>query len=129
MDQQTALKSYMCTEGYPVSHPWSEVLKTIQALPNLKRLVLRPVFSSRWRYFDVADDGTLITPDSTAYEARKVPSEIYRPIDEATRLTEQVKGYMRKGLYSEVSVRVVRMEMWGRCDGGVMDGQDEVTTE
>jgi hypothetical protein len=88
MDQQTALKSCMYTEGYPVSHPWFEVLNTIQALLNLKRLILRRVFSLRWRYSDVAGDGTLTTPDVTVYEARKVPCEIYRPIDEATRLTE-----------------------------------------
>jgi hypothetical protein len=112
----------MYTEGYPVSHPWSEVLKTIQALLNLKRLILRPVFNSRWSYSGVAGDGTLATPDATVYEARKVPCEIYRPIDEATRLMEQVSGYVRKGLHSKVSVRIVRMEMRGRCDGGIMDG-------
>jgi hypothetical protein len=82
-------------------------------LPNLKRVVLHPVFSSRWRYFDVADDGSETPPDSTASEAQKAPCEIYRPIDEAMRLAEQVKGYMRQGLASSVSVRVVSMELWG----------------
>jgi hypothetical protein len=71
------------------------------------------VFSSRWRYFDVADDGSETPPDSTASEAQKAPREIYRPIDEAMRLAEQVKGYMRQGLASSVSVRVVSMELWG----------------
>jgi hypothetical protein len=109
MDQHTALKSYMSTEGEPISNPWSEVLESIQAMPNLRRLILRPLFSSRWRCFDVVEDAT---PEQVAFGTKEMWSLVRRPMDEATRLTEQVKGYMRRGLRSDVAVNVVSIETW-----------------
>jgi hypothetical protein len=47
MDQQTALKLYMATEGSPVGQPCGEVLTSIAQLKNLERLLLCPVFCSR----------------------------------------------------------------------------------
>jgi hypothetical protein len=125
MDRQACLKSYLSTEGFPVREPWPVVLESVKQLLNLKRLVLRPVFSGRWRYFDVCVTERLgATSVICGADSRTVQFRGQRPIDEAARLADQVKGYVRRGLRGFVSVRVLTTETWDlygrelvfRCD-------------
>lgn len=130
MDQRAGLKMYMSTDGYPISNPWPQVLKSIQKLSNLKRVVLRSVFSSRWRYFDVVVNGRIVTATRKAVEdVKNVKFRVIRPIDEASRLSEQVKGYMRRGLRGLVAVRVLMVETWEHYGAEVLIGLDTASEE
>jgi hypothetical protein len=130
MDQQPALKQYLSTEGLPFSSPWPIVLSSIKQLPHLKRLVLRPVFSGRWRYFTVAVNGRMgALPRILGAEYRRVRFKVQRPIDEAERLSDQVKGHMRKGLRGKVNVRVLTTETWDLYGKDIVFGRDQVGTD
>jgi hypothetical protein len=127
MDQQTALKSYMSTEGLPVSNPWPEVLASMKELKNLKRLILRPVFSSRWRYVNVQVNKKASAPPihvaCTAQDVVWVQFQIRRPVDVAGRLSLQLQGYMRRGLRGSMSVRVMITERWDHYGADVTVGR------
>jgi hypothetical protein len=113
MDQQAGLKMYMSTDGYPIANPWPVVLESIKYLTNLRRLVLRPVFSSRWRFFEVSVNNRIVTVTRTALEkVEKIRFRVIRPLDEAGRLTDQIKGSIRRGLRGSVGVRVLMTEVW-----------------
>jgi hypothetical protein len=109
IDQQALLKLFMSTEGCPISKPWSGILDSTQRLRSLTRLTFRPVFSGRWRYFDVAFDGKL---SKHAHAFRDVRFRIHRPINEAADLSAQLKGHVRQGLRGSVRVLVVKTEVW-----------------
>jgi hypothetical protein len=123
MDRHTALKAYMSTEGYPIGGPWPEVLEALQSSKNLKRLVLRPVFSSRW-YCTVVLGEIYTEPEDHGH----VRFVVHRPVDEATRLTAQLKGAVRRHLRGSVSVRVLMQERWELHGADVLIGRT-VTTE
>jgi hypothetical protein len=130
LNQHAALKMYMSTEGSPISNPWPVVLEAIQNLTSLKRLVLRPVFSSRWRYSDLSVNGKLSTPTHTAREdVRKVRFKLRRPYDEAAALSAQVKGIIRHGLRGTVSVRMFTTETWEHYGADVILARGEEADE
>jgi len=129
MDQQTALKFYLSTEGYPISKPWTEVLLAFRNLTNLKSLVLHPVLSSRWRYFDIRVNGRITTGQAMRRDLTQLRFVLHRPADEAARVVEQLKGYLRRGLRGKASVRVVLTETWGRRRADVSFERDDVTSE
>jgi hypothetical protein len=114
MDQQQALKSYLSFSGRPISHPWPAVLESTQSLTNLKSLILRPVFSSRWRHIDTMIDQyrrreSISKPGD---DIKHVCFKVRRPIYEAMCLADQIKGFVRKGLRGVVGVRVLTTETW-----------------
>lgn len=124
MNQQTGLKMYMSTDGYPIANPWPAVLESIKYLTNLRRLVLRPVFSSRWRFFEISVNNRIATATRTALEkVGKIRFRVIRPIDEAGRLTDQIKGSIRRGLRGSVGVRVLMTEVWEHYGAEVVIGQ------
>ncbi|KAF2026384.1 hypothetical protein EK21DRAFT_115836 [Setomelanomma holmii] len=130
MDQHAAMKMYMNTNGSPVGSPWPIVLEAMQELTNLKRLVLRPVFSSRWRYFDLSVNGKLMCPSHTAREdMQKVRFKVRRPYDEAAALSAQVKGVVRHGLRGTGSVRVLTTETWEHYGADVILNHNKETDE
>ncbi|MBK5654351.1 MAG: hypothetical protein I4N50_22040 [Rhizobium sp.] len=111
--QQAALKLFMSTEGAPISKPWPVVLEILQSLKNLKNLVLRPVFNGRWRFFDLFVNGRIVTATLVEHLVLKsIRFRVRRPILEATQVTEQLKGYVRKSLRGAVRVQVLRTELW-----------------
>lgn len=113
VDQQAALKLFMSTEGAPIIKPWPAVLEALQSLKNLKNLVLRPVFSGRWRYFDLFMNGRICTTALTErLDVKNMRFRIRRPIAEATQVTDQLKGHIRKGRRGAVRVQVLRTELW-----------------
>lgn len=115
VNQHAGLRMYMCSEGYPISKPWTKVLESIQNLKNLKRLVVRPVISSRWRYFQVALNlrtATVLRQMRPSGELKTMHISVHRPRDEATRLSEQLKGFLRRGLRGPTAVRVMVTETW-----------------
>jgi hypothetical protein len=113
MDQHAALRQYLSIDGWPISKSWPLVLRSIHALPNLKHLVLRPVFNSRWWYLDVIVNGRIVSASRTQLEdVKNVRFKVVRPLDEANRLSEQIKGYLRRGLRGKVGVRVIMLEGW-----------------
>ncbi|KAH7395237.1 hypothetical protein DE146DRAFT_615299, partial [Phaeosphaeria sp. MPI-PUGE-AT-0046c] len=124
INQHAGLRMYMCTEGYPISNPWSKPLESIQPLKNLKRLVIRPVFSSRWRYFQVAMN--LAQPHGIL---KTMHISVHRPRDEATRLSEQVKSYLRMGLRGSTAVRVFLLETWDVYGADVQFGREKAREE
>ncbi|KAH4197196.1 hypothetical protein HBI25_083500 [Parastagonospora nodorum] len=124
MDQQAGLKMYMSTDGYPIANPWPVVLESIKYLTNLRRLVLRPVFSSRWRFFEVSINNRIVTVTRTALEnIGKIRFRVIRPIDEASCLTDQIKGSIRRGLRGSVGVRVLMTELWEHYGAEVVIGR------
>jgi hypothetical protein len=129
MDQHTGLKFYLSTEGYPISKPWSEVLLAFENLKNLKSLVLHPVFSSRWRCFDIHVDGRITTGQAMRQDLTQLRFVLHRPVDEAARVSEQLKGYLRMGLRGKAGVRVVMMGTWGRRRADVIFERDDVAGE
>jgi hypothetical protein len=130
VNQHAELRRYVSTDGWPIGKPWPLVLKSIEKLTNLERFVLRPVFSSRWRYFSVIVNGRIVTASRTALEnVKNIRFKVVRPVDEATRPSEQVKGYMRRGLRGSVGVRVIMMKTWKLYGAEVLMGQDETSEE
>jgi hypothetical protein len=128
MDQPIALTNYMSTEGYTIGGIWSEVLRSVRSPKNLKRIVLRSVFSSRWCYSTLAMNGH--TAGSTAPEdLKEVRFVLHRPIDEATSLSEQIKGYVRRDLRGSVGVRVFMTENWNLHGADVLIGQHPATSD
>lgn len=115
MNQHAGLRMYMCTEGYPISHPWPVPLESIQALKNLKRLVVRTVYSSRWRFFQVAVNlrtAEVLRQMKPSVELKTMHISVHRPRDEATGLSEQLKGFLRRGLRGSTGVRMMLLETW-----------------
>lgn len=113
IDQQLALKRFMSTEGAPINKPWNGILEALQSLKNLKTLSLRPVFSGRWRFFEFFANGRIVTAFLVQrIDIKRIRFRIRRPIAEATQVTEQLKGYVRKGLRGVVRVQVLRTELW-----------------
>ncbi|KAH7088847.1 hypothetical protein FB567DRAFT_440012 [Paraphoma chrysanthemicola] len=132
MDQQAAMKQFMTTEGSPISKPWSILLEAMHNLSCLHRLVLRPVFSSRWRYFDISIDGKLSTPPyphSVEGGLSEIRFRMRRPYDEAAALSAQVKGGIRRGLRGTVGVRVLTTETWEHYGADVIFEHDNDTDE
>jgi len=113
IDQQSALKHFMSTEGAPIGNPWPGVLEALQSLKNLKILALRPVFNGRWRFFDLFVNGRIVTPTLVEHlDLTRLRFRVRRPIPEATQVTEQLKGHVRRSLRGSVRVQVLRTERW-----------------
>jgi hypothetical protein len=129
-DQQTKLKLYMTTDGSPINNTWPKVLRSLQNLRHLKHLVLRPVFCSRWRYFEVAVSGKLSQSPYTVYkDLTRVRFRVRCPVEEAGRLSDQVKGCVRKGLRGFIRVRVLTTETWEHYGADVILGRLSGTSE
>lgn len=111
MEQRAALKLYLSTEGFPISQPWSEVLLTLQRLPHLTRLVVRPIFSSQWQYFDV--EQIVWRGQEQRADVMGMRFVVHRPVIEAARGVEQLKAYPSEGLWGSASVHVMMTEPWG----------------
>jgi hypothetical protein len=125
MDQQLMLKLFMSTEGAPISNPYPGVVDTIQRLKSLKRLVLRPVFNGRWRFFDLFVNDRIVTPAATqCVDVKKARFRVRRPIYEATQLSDQIKGTVRKALRGKVRVTVLRTELWEEYGRDILMGRD-----
>ncbi|OAL04076.1 hypothetical protein IQ06DRAFT_314757 [Phaeosphaeriaceae sp. SRC1lsM3a] len=132
MNQHAGLRMYISTEGPPISDPWPKVLESIQTVKNLKRLVVRPVCSSRWRYFQVAMNlrtATVSRQMKPSGVLKTMHISVLRPRDEATRLSEQLKGYLRSGLRGSTSVRVLLLESWDVYGAQVHFGRENLSEE
>lgn len=112
MNQRKALSSYLTTQGFPISDPWPVVLQSLSHLRNLKSMFLHVVYSSRWRHveFDVYPHFI----EGHEENIDRIKFRISRPIDEASALTDQIRGILRAGLRQRVTIRAATTETWNQ---------------
>lgn len=127
-DQLGQLKFYMSTEGAPVHKPWPGVLDSTLRLRHLQRLTLRPVFSGRWRFFDVSINEQIDRADyDFLLDVRTFRLRARRPVEEAEELVALVKGCVRKALRGSVRVQVIATEVWNEYGPDLLFGRERWT--